>query len=120
MDRGPGGGGYGQNLAMWGGTNAKGLGGSKAAAQGITNMWYNGELNKFPSSSYGRGSPDMSNFEGWGHFSQLVWSGSTQVGCHTQYCAPGTMYASMGAWYTVCNYHPAGKAPFPRFFRKRR
>jgi len=104
----PGGGGYGQNIAMYASSNAKSMSAAKAGAQAITNMWYNGELNKFPHSSYGKSSPDMSGFEKWGHFSQVVWSGSTQIGCATQYCPPGTMMGGMGSWYTVCDYYPAG------------
>jgi hypothetical protein len=72
-------------------------------------MWYNGELPQFPSNGYGQANPDMSNFEGWGHFSQVVWAGSTKVGCKTQFCPAGTVYSTMDAWFTVCNYYPAGK-----------
>ncbi len=89
------------------------LGGSQAAAQAITDMWYNGELWQYPSSGYGEGTPDMSNFEGWGHYSQVVWASSTGVGCAAQYCAPGTMFDGMGAWFTVCNYSPPGKPYLP-------
>jgi hypothetical protein len=79
-----------------------------AIAQAITQMWYNGEVGLYPSSSYGQANPDFSNFEGWGHYSQMVWVGSTQVGCAAQYCPAGTMEPSMAAWYSVCNYYPAG------------
>ena len=100
---------------MWGSSgDAKGLGSTEAAAQGISGMWYNGELGLFPTSSYGKDNPDMSGFESWGHFTQMVWAGSSKVGCHSQYCPAGTMYQSMGSWFTVCNYHPAGK--FNRIF----
>lgn len=79
-----------------------------AIAQAITQMWYNGEVDLYPSSSYGQANPDFSNFEGWGHYSQMVWVGSTQVGCAAQYCPAGTMEPSMAAWFSVCNYYPAG------------
>lgn len=104
-----GGGGYGQNLAMYATSdNPQDLKENNLVAQAITQMWYNGELGQWPASDYGKDNPDMTNFEGWGHFSQLVWAGSQQVGCKSQYCPPGTMYAGMGAWFTVCNYYPAG------------
>lgn len=76
----------------------------------VSNMWYNGELGLFPTSEYGEANPDMSNFSGWGHFSQVVWKGTTQVGCATVYCATGTpMFPSRtSGWYTVCNYKQAG------------
>jgi hypothetical protein len=93
---------------MYGATDAEGLGASTCAAQAITNMWYNGELNQYPSGGYG-GNPDMSGFHDWGHYSQVVWAGTNKVGCATQYCPPGTMFGGMGAWYTVCNYGPPGE-----------
>ncbi|KAL2022994.1 hypothetical protein VTK56DRAFT_4209 [Thermocarpiscus australiensis] len=103
-----GGGGYGQNLAMWGSSgDPQALGANKAVAQAASDGWYNGELNLFPASDYGKDTPDMSGFEQWGHFSQLVWKGTRKVGCATQFCQPGTI-SSMGSWYTVCNYFPAG------------
>ncbi|KAJ4419080.1 hypothetical protein N0V85_001177 [Neurospora sp. IMI 360204] len=107
----PGGGGYGQNIAMWGSTNkqtVQDVGAVKAGAQATTNMWYNGELLLWPVSDYGKENPDMSNFEGWGHFSQVVWKESQELGCYTQFCPQGTMSPDMDAWYTVCNYYPAG------------
>ncbi|KAK2600785.1 hypothetical protein N8I77_010293 [Diaporthe amygdali] len=104
----PGGGGYGQNIAMYASTDASSLTEETVMAQAITDMWYNGELNLYPSSAYGQANPDFTNFEAWGHYSQIVWVGSQQVGCAAQYCAPGTMNPTMGAWYSVCNYYPAG------------
>lgn len=105
----PGGGHYGQNIAMYAATgDVESKGASAIVAQAITDMWYNSELPLYPDSGYGQSSPDMSNFEGWGHFSQVVWKGSTSAGCAAQYCPPGTMFDGMGAWFTVCNYFPAG------------
>ncbi|KKF96023.1 Fruiting body protein SC14 [Ceratocystis platani] len=99
----PGGGGYGQNIAMFGTTDNMPDAGT-AIAQAVTNMWYNSELELFPS--YG-GEPDMSNFKAWGHFSQIVWKDTQKVGCASFKCAAGTM-AEMASWYTVCNYSPPG------------
>lgn len=115
----PGGGGYGQNIAA-GPEPGK-------VADVISNMWYNGELELYPTP-YGIDSPNMGNFEGWGHFSQVVWSDSESVGCYTSTCFPagqdpqdcqsdGTSYLSgltcgnggVPAYFTVCNYYPAGK-----------
>jgi uncharacterized protein YkwD len=106
-DTKPGGGGYGQNLAMYGSSDTvESEGGGKSLADAITGMWYNGEAWQFPG--YGSATPDMSAFDKWGHFSQVIWAGTKEVGCHVQYCEKGTMFASMAAWYTVCNYAPAG------------
>jgi len=121
----PGGGGYGQNIAA-------GIAPGRIS-EVVSNMWYNGEESLFPTP-YGNDSPDMSNFAAWGHFSQLVWSETESVGCYTSTCSPagqdpqtckpdGTSYLSglpcghgtdgeaVGdpAYFTVCNYYPAGK-----------
>ncbi|KAI0878001.1 CAP domain-containing protein [Hypoxylon argillaceum] len=104
-----GSGGYGQNIALWGvSSGAEQLGAAGAVKMATTDMWYDGEFNAFLPSYYGQATPDMSNFESWGHLSQLVWAGSTTVGCAVQYCPRGTSYATLDAWFTVCNYSPPG------------
>ncbi|EHA45845.1 hypothetical protein MGG_03085 [Pyricularia oryzae 70-15] len=108
-DLSPGGGGYGQNLAMWGSSNdPEKLGANTAIAQAITNMWYNGEITLYPSENYGLDNPVSGNFEKYGHYTQVVWAGTKKVGCHAQFCPKGTMFKDMGAWFSVCNYYPAG------------
>jgi uncharacterized protein YkwD len=103
-----GGGGYGQNLAMWGSSeNPESFGAAASVARAASNGWYNGEVNLFPTSDYGKDSPNMANFKEWGHFTQLVWRETKKVGCHSHFCPPGTM-SGLGSWYTVCNYSPAG------------
>jgi hypothetical protein len=77
------------------------------AAGAVTNQWYNGEVNLF-SSYYGMEQPPMDSFMQWGHFSQVVWKETTKVGCATVQCPAGSVL-SLDAWYTVCNYNPAGK-----------
>ncbi|KAI0425388.1 CAP domain-containing protein [Xylaria sp. FL1042] len=102
-------GGYGQNIALWGvSSGAEELGAAGAVKMATTNMWYDGEFNSFLPSYYGQATPDMSNFEAWGHLSQLVWAGTTSIGCHAQFCARGTAYSNLDAWFTVCNYYPPG------------
>ncbi|KAH8879353.1 PR-1-like protein [Thozetella sp. PMI_491] len=98
---------YGQNLALWGSSDAASMSASLLAAQATSNMWY-GELSSYASSNYGQDNPDMSNFENFGHFTQLVWKDTQQVGCYTNFCAQGTIYPTMDSWFTVCNYYPAG------------
>ncbi|KAI1309598.1 CAP domain-containing protein [Xylaria venustula] len=108
-DMSEGNGGYGQNIALWGvSSGAEELGAAGAVKMATTNMWYDGEFNSFLPSYYGQATPDMSNFEAWGHLSQLVWAGTTSIGCHAQFCPKGTAYSNLDSWFTVCNYSPPG------------
>ncbi|KAF7973096.1 hypothetical protein HWV62_16196 [Athelia sp. TMB] len=97
-------GGYGQNLQA----------GSSNVAAAITDSWYDGELSNYPG--YGS-EPDMTNFDSWGHFSQVVWLGSTAVGCATQDCSAtgiNGLPSDIPPYFTVCNYNPPG--PYPTLF----
>jgi hypothetical protein len=110
-NRTPGNGGYGQNLALFGASgNVKAKSQSASIAEAITDMWHNGEVAAYPWGDAGKPNPDMSNFETWGHFSQVVWASTEQVGCATQFCEAGTIYDTMASWFTVCDYFPAGKS----------
>jgi hypothetical protein len=51
--------------------------------------------------SYNGQTIDNSNFHAFGHYTQLVWSGTTQVGC-------GGTWDSNGKYTFVCRYNPAG------------
>lgn len=94
-----GGGGYGQNIGA-------GAPDHQIDAM-ITNQMYNDEMMLYPA--YGM-EPDMTNFEKWGHFSQIVWKTTTKVGCYTQYCPNGLsgVASNVSPYFTVCNYRPAG------------
>ncbi|KIX08956.1 uncharacterized protein Z518_00034 [Rhinocladiella mackenziei CBS 650.93] len=98
-DTSTGGGGYGQNI----GAGAP----PEDIPAMITNEMYNAEINFYPG--YG-GEPDMSNFEKWGHYSQIVWKSTTSVGCATQYCPNGLANtgSDVSPYFTVCNYSPPG------------
>lgn len=94
------GGGYGQNIGY----------GVEASQVGvmITNLMYNDEIGYFPTP-YGASSPSMTDFEKWGHFSQIVWKGTTHVGCATVMCnGLGNVDSSSSLPFTVCNYSPPG------------
>jgi uncharacterized protein YkwD len=98
-DTSTGGGGYGQNI---------GAGSPPSDIPSmISDLMYNDEIGYYPG--YG-GEPDMSNFEKWGHFSQIVWKSTTTVGCATQYCPGGLANTGGGVspYFTVCNYGPPG------------
>ncbi|KAJ5082646.1 hypothetical protein N7532_011689 [Penicillium argentinense] len=91
---------YGQNIGY----------GVKAAEIGqmISNLMYNDEIGYFPTP-YGAASPDMSLFEKWGHFSQIVWKSTTHVGCATVMCdSLGNVDSGSALPFTVCNYSPPG------------
>ncbi|KAF2230576.1 PR-1-like protein, partial [Viridothelium virens] len=96
------GGGYGQNIAA-------GAPPSNISAV-ITDSFYNGEVNYF-DGLYGEPSPDMSKFENWGHFSQIVWKATGFVGCAVRNCtieSLGNVGADVAPFFTVCNYKGAG------------
>lgn len=96
------GGGYGQNIGY--GVEAENIG------QMITNLMYNDEMGFF-SNLYGLATPLMELFDSWGHFSQIVWKATTEVGCATVMCdSLGNVDANQALPFTVCNYNPAGNA----------
>jgi hypothetical protein len=84
------------------------LGATGAVKMAATNMWYDGEFAAFKPEYYGQPTPNMDNFESWGHLSQLVWAGTTSVGCSAVFCKAGTAFDTLDSWFTVCNYFPAG------------
>jgi uncharacterized protein YkwD len=76
------GGPYGENLA---------LGCSDAAS--CVDMWGD------ESAAYDYGDPNFS--EQTGHFTQLVWKNTTDVGCGARLCGDS-------GWYLACEYWPRG------------
>lgn len=76
--------GYGENLAM-GTSSAYGM-------NSLVDMWYS------EKSSYSYRSPGFSMSTG--HFTQVVWKGSSQIGCGVTNCNGNTVL--------VCNYSPPG------------
>lgn len=106
-----GGGGYGQNIGALGSTDPTFTSRvpEREAAYTINFGWYNNEFQYYLPSYYGQPTPDLTNFDEYGHLTQVVWKGTTTVGCGTSYCPAGSIFAApFPAWYTVCNYGPAG------------
>jgi uncharacterized protein YkwD len=77
----------GENIAMWGGMSPENSGAY------ATKMWYD-EIKDYNFSRPGFSS-------GTGHFTQVVWRGSTEVGF-------GIARSGNGSFYVVGNYYPAG------------
>ncbi|KAF1348276.1 PR-1-like protein [Lizonia empirigonia] len=77
---------------------------------GITESWYKGEFQAM-LPYFGQASLSDSVFHNVGHLTQVLWKGTTSVGCVSLDCganmivggAPSTLNK-----YTVCNYYPAG------------
>ncbi|UKZ95012.1 uncharacterized protein TrAFT101_009861 [Trichoderma asperellum] len=97
---------YGQNLASFGSSGD--ISGQQilSGRRGVTDQWYNDEMENW--TYYGQANPPSgTDLDSWGHFTQVVWKGSTKVGCATVQCPAGSVL-SLPSWYTVCNYGPPG------------
>ena len=79
---------YGENLYYCWASNGICVTGDKASE-----IWYS-EVSKYDYSN-----PEFSS--GTGHFTQLVWKGSSQIGC-------GAACNAQNNCYVTCNYYPPG------------
>lgn len=95
------GGGYGQNIAA-------GVDGNNVSSV-ISDLFYNAEEPLF-ANMYGMHDPDMTEFERWGHFTQIVWKDTTHVACYTSHCPGGLANTggNVSPYFTVCNYKGPG------------
>jgi len=72
---------------------------------GIVESWYAEE----PKYSYGEHG---SMQKAWGHFTQIVWDGTDEVGCATKHCGSGTgVLGGRGGYLLVCRYSGPGNYP---------
>ena len=76
---------YGENI-YW-------MSGGKVSGTMAVTAWYN-EVGQYNFAKPGFAS-------GTGHFTQVVWKGSTEIGC-------GQARDAKGGTYVVCNYNPPG------------
>jgi hypothetical protein len=86
-------------------------GGSFNVTAGITESWYKGELPAM-MPFFGLADIPAGEFEKVGHLTQLVWKGTTRVGCVSYDCG-NRMRFSDGTptdlnKFTVCNYAEPG------------
>jgi hypothetical protein len=72
----------------------------------ISNMWYDAEILDFPGYGIDNLDVDDEAFQNWGHFSQVVWKGTTAIGCGSAPCGPGTSIGS--GYFVACMYYPPG------------
>ncbi len=69
-------------------------------AKAAVDSWYN------EVSSYNYDNPGFSS--GTGHFTQVVWKSSTQLGCGAAQGNVMNQGSNYKAYYVVCHYAPAG------------
>ncbi|RSH93414.1 hypothetical protein EHS25_007770 [Saitozyma podzolica] len=88
------GGPYGENIAA-------GVGGGYDVTKGF-NSWAN------EASLYNYSSPGYSGTTG--HFTQLVWKATSQIGCAAVTCPDGSIFTGYGqnSLYLVCEYYVPG------------
>jgi len=84
------------------GQNLAGSAPNANVSAGITDGWYNNEIENY-NSYYGMDTP-TGDLELYGHATQVIWKGSKTVGCATYDCRG----KPLGMWFTVCNYFPFG------------
>jgi hypothetical protein len=76
---------------------------------GITESWYKAEL-PFMNGYYNMAQIPDDVFHQVGHFTQVVWKGTTSVGCVSMYCPNMTVNGAPSNlnMFSVCNYSPPG------------
>jgi pathogenesis-related protein 1 len=95
---------WGENLALTSGSG----GTSTGTAQEVVALWES-EVSCYTYGAFQAGinttcSSACSASGGCGHYTQIVWRATRQVGCGVAECTSGTTRRS----YWVCNYDPAG------------
>ncbi|XP_076919362.1 pathogenesis-related leaf protein 4-like [Bidens hawaiensis] len=81
------GGPYGENLAK---------GGGAFSGTAAVNLWVN------EKADYNHNSNTCASGKVCGHYTQVVWRNSNQLGCARVQCA------NNGGWFIICSYNPPG------------
>ncbi len=97
--------GAGENLYVYYTTGT--IGATSLADKGVAS-WYN-EVSKYDYNNPGFSSAT-------GHFTQVVWKSSTQLGCGVAQGKKVINSTNFNAYYVVCRYNPAGnvQGQFPQ------
>jgi hypothetical protein len=69
-------------------------------------QFYDADPNKRIDFAHAVNDPDpakRTNVYRWGHYTQMVWQSTREVGCGTKQGAPRP-----DGWYVVCRYCPPG------------
>ena len=85
---------------QWVGQNLFVSGGGVPTADMILNSWYTSEEKNY---DYSKGASKNGNTIG--HFTQVVWKSSKQIGCAY---ATGTWSGYRNSYFVCCNYFPGG------------
>ena len=96
------------------GENLYASAGTSASAAAAVARW-GGESGKY---TYAAVSDPINDFDEIGHYTQLVWSTTTRLGCAITHCTSGSPFPRSPTWdLVVCRYAPAGNVvgqyPYP-------
>jgi hypothetical protein len=75
----------------------------------IRGLFYDGEVSNY---NWFGGEPDGGDAGGWGHFTQIVWKDTSEIGCATVDCSGSGLAGTnegVTPWFTICNYSPPGR-----------
>ena len=83
------------------GENIYASAGAPANASGVVGSWVS------EASSYNYSGNSCSNV--CGHYTQVVWRDTTELGCAIKHCTTGSPFANFPNWdLVVCDYSPPG------------
>lgn len=76
----------------------------------LVNEWIDGsgEKGNYNGQPFGNGASVTGDYRGIGHYTQLVWRNTTQVGCGFANGIINKDGANWDAYYLVCRYDPPG------------
>ncbi|MEU9986041.1 CAP domain-containing protein [Streptomyces sp. NPDC048045] len=91
------------------------IAGDAAAWWAGEKQYYNADPNKKIDPAHAVNDPDpakRTNLYRWGHYTQMVWSSTKEIGCGIKQGAPKS-----NGWFVVCRYRSAGnitgQTPYP-------